>query len=266
MKKVLLLLLAAVWGATLSYSQTCERDSNLLKTGGLLSPAPYTPDSPFINLKTACINEPYNQSVTINVPGTFTYNGITVPISGVSIPTSNGIGNYPAGMGYVCDPPNCVFNSNTLGCILLNGTPNAANSAPDTLDLSLTATVATPFGPVPVAFPGNSAAPNDHYYLKLNPTGGCASGTAEAGSPFSAVSAQPNPFNQETLISVQSTQTGRFQFEVFDLLGHRLHAESVQLFEGNNQFTYDASQLPSGTFIYTIGNAGSKSVRRLVKN
>lgn len=266
MKKVLLFLAVALLPA-LSFAQTtCERDSNLLVTGGLLSPAPYSPDSPFINLKPACINEPYNQSVTVNVPPTFSLNGITVPITSVSIPTTGGVGNYPAGMTYTCDPPNCVFNANTLGCILLHGTPNASNPAPDTADLALTATVITPFGPVPVVFPGNQAAPDDHYYLIVNPTGQCVSGANEAGSPFSAVRNLPNPFSSQTIIEVQSTQSGNFRFEVFDLFGNRLHTEAVSLYEGPNQITYDASQLPAGTYLYTIGNASGQSVRRMVKN
>ncbi len=265
MKKVLLFL-AVVLIPALSFAQTCERDSNILVVGGLLSPAPYSPDSPFINLKVACINEPYNQSVTINVPATFSLNGITVPITNVSIPTTGGIGKYPAGLTYTCDPPNCVFNANTLGCILLHGTPNADNPAPDTADLALTASVVTPFGPVPVEFPGNQAAPDDHYYLIVRPTGECVTiGTSDPGSPFSAVRAMPNPFTQHITIEAQSTQTGTFRFEVFDLLGNRLHTETVNLFEGTNQFTYDGSQLPNGTYLYTIGNSNGKSVRRMVK-
>lgn len=265
MKKVLLFLAVVIIPA-LSFAQTCERDSNLLITKGLLSPAPWSPDSPFINLKPACINEPYNQSVTINVPTTITVSGVTVPITSVSIPTSGGIGNYPAGLTYTCDPPNCVFNASTLGCILLHGTPSAANPAPDTVDLALTATVVTPFGPIPVEFPGNQAAPDDHYYMIVRPTGECINSATDPGSPFSSVRSLPNPFSRQTVIEVQSTLTGAFRFEVFDLLGNRLHTETVNLFEGTNQFTYDAGQLASGTYLYTIGNTNGKSVRRMVKN
>lgn len=265
MKKVLLFLAVALLPA-LCFAQTCERDSNILKTGGLLSPAPWSPDSPFYNLKLACINEPYNQSVTVNVPTSITLNGITVPITSVSIPTTGGIGNYPAGLTYSCDPPNCVFNAGTLGCILMYGTPGADNPAPDTSDLAITATVATPFGPVPVVFPGNQAAPDDHYYLIVRPTGECVSSAAEAGSPFSSVRSLPNPFSQQMIIEVESTQNGAFRFEVFDLLGNRLHSETVNLYEGANQIFYDGSQLPTGTYLYTIGNASGKSLRRMVKN
>lgn len=256
-----LLLFVAVSIATLSYAQPCMRDSNILQTTALLSPAPYTPDSPFYNLKTACINELYNQSVTVHIPMDFS----GFPLDSVNIPVTGGISNLPVGISYVCDPPNCRFLPNTLGCIQLTGTPTAANTAPDTVDLGITALVATPLFTLPVTFPG-TVAPGSHYYLILNPNGQCASAATEPGSPFSLVRARPNPFSDRTIIEVQSTETGRFEFEVFDLLGHRLHTEAVQLFEGANQIPFDSATLPTGTYLYTIGNLTGKSVRRMVKN
>ncbi|MBL7774494.1 MAG: hypothetical protein JNK89_00740, partial [Saprospiraceae bacterium] len=230
MKKALLPLFLL---CTLSFSflnaQVCVRDSSLLMNGKLLSPAPWSPDSPFYNLKLACINEPYNQSVTINVPEFFDYNGTMLQIKEVSIPTTNGVGNYPVGMTYSCDPPNCVFPAKTLGCILLNGTPNPVNQAPDTLDLKITATItltAIPF-PITLNFPGD-AAPNNHYYLILNPQGQCASDANEAGSALSSLRILPNPVGQLARIEAVSAESGAFLFEVFDLLGNRLQARTVQ--------------------------------------
>lgn len=265
MKKALLLLfLFSSLIINLAQAQTCMRDSNLLVTGGLLSPAPWSPDSAFYNLKLACIDEPYDQSVTINVPTTIAFGAISVPINSVSIPTTGGIGNYPIGLTYSCDPPNCVFNPATLGCILMHGTPTNANT-PDTFDLQITATVATQFGPVPVVFPGNDLAPDDHYYLILRAMGECVSSSTDLNSPFSALRAVPNPVNGLTRIEAQSTQSGVFQFEVFNLVGKRVYTQTVQLYEGANQFTFDAGNLATGTYIYSLGNADGKSVRRLVK-
>lgn len=258
-----LLLFVAIAIATFSYAQPCTRDSNLLQTGGLLSPAPYSPDSPFYNLKKACINEPYNQSVTVNVPaafGGFSIDSVTIPITG-------GISMLPVGMSYTCDPPNCRFLPQTLGCILLEGTPTTANlPVPDTADLGITAIVWTPLIDLPVTFPG-TVAPGNHYYLILNPTGQCVSAATEPGSPFASVRNLPNPFTDQTTFEIQSTQTGRFQLEVFDLLGHRIRSETVQLYEGANQVSFEFSSLPSGAYLYTVGNAASgRSVRRMVKN
>ncbi len=265
MNKVLLLFcFCTIFSLASSSAQVCERDSNLLVTGDLLSPAPYSPDSPFYNLKTACIGESYNQSVTVFVPDSFDYQGvIKVKIFSVTLPP-NAISNLPAGLTYSCDPPNCIFQPLSLGCIRLHGTPSAQNM-PDTFDLGITANVATILGTFPVIFPGD-AAPGNHYYLLLKEQGQCFSSSSDPGSPFSGVRAMPNPVTHQTIIEAVSTQNGMFQFEVFDLLGNRLFSEKVQLYEGENQFSYDASNLPNGTYLYTLGNAGGKSVRRLVKN
>ncbi|MDX1939339.1 MAG: T9SS type A sorting domain-containing protein [Saprospiraceae bacterium] len=265
MKKMLFLFLA-ILACMMDAQAQCVRDSNLLITGDLFSPAPYTPDSAFYNLREACIGTLYNQSVTINVPSNITVSGITVPVSNVSIATSGAINNLPVGTTYTCDPPNCVFNANTIGCILLRGTPTAANTAPDTLDLRINATVSTPFGPLPIEFPGNQAAPNDHYYLILKPMGTCnVSSTAEANSLFSQVQMMPNPFTAQTTLEVEALEAGNYRFEVFDLLGKRMHSQNVQLQEGINQFNYDGSVLPKGIYLYAIGTGHRQSMYRFLK-
>lgn len=261
------LLIAASLLPLLSFSQNCQRDSNLLLTGALFSPAPWTPDSPFYNLHPACINELYGQSITVNVPNSITISGVTVPISNVSIPTSNGIQYLPVGLTYSCDPPNCVFNANTLGCVQLYGTPDASNSAPDTLDLILTAVVATPIGAIPTTFPNNQATPNDHYYLTLGAAGQCSASATKApgGSLFENIRALPNPFTGQTRLEAQVAQSGDYQFEVFDLFGRCLHIETVYLSEGDNQFIYDGSQLPEGAYFFSLGNVAARSAWRMIK-
>ncbi len=261
-EKTLFLFCAMLCAMVNMQAQTCVRDSNLLRTGDLFSPAPYTPDSAFFNLKTACIGTAYNQSVSISVPRTITVSGVTVPITNVSIPTSNAIANLPVGITYTCDPPNCVFNANTLGCILLQGTPTAANPAPDTLDLEINAAVSALF---PISFPGTTT-PDAHYYLILKPMGSCnVSSTEEAGSLFSQVRAMPNPFTTQTTIEAEALEAGNYRFEVFDLLGKRMHSQQEQLQAGMNQFRFDGTALPKGLYLYTISNGHRQSVYRFVK-
>lgn len=268
MKKALLLLtllFTAIFNQTTA--QICVRDSNLLVTGDLLSPAPYSPDSPFYNLKTACINEPYEQSVTVLVPDSFALQGNLVKVVSVTLPP-NAVTGLPAGLTYTCDPGNCTFLPLTLGCIRLHGTPTSANM-PDTFTLGITAKVTISVSGIPftvdVTFPGD-VAPGNFYYLILKPQGQCVSSNSDIDGPFSQVRALPNPTTGQTIIEAQSTQTGTFLFEVFDLLGKQLHSEKVQLYEGENKFTFDASGLPNGTYLYTLGNTEGKAVRRMVKN
>lgn len=264
MKKGLLLLCAVMW-MTASFAQgtICVRDSNLLKVGGLLSPAPYTPDSPFYNLNIACIDKPYTQPVTVNVPSVFVYQGIQIPLTSVSIPTTGAVSNLPVGLTYNCDPPNCVFQANTLGCILIYGTPTSANT-PDTFDLNITANVSTPFGIIPLTFPGTTA-PGSHYYLILRSAADClGSATYNLNGELPSIKNTPNPFSAQTSIEIESLVNGAFQFDVFDLLGQRVYAETIQIFEGKNQFTFDAGELANGAYYYTISNAKGMAARRML--
>lgn len=259
MKRTLPLLFALLCALTAAaQAPNCVRDSSILVSGGLLSPAPYTPADPSYNLNDACINHPYNQSVTINVPNSFQ----GIPVTKVSIATSNAISDMPVGLTYACDPPNCVFNANTLGCIVLYGTPTTANIAPDTFDLGITATVSTAFGDIPITFPGQ-VAPGSHYYLALK-TPECLVGTYDRGNQFTLLKNMPNPFGNQTVITAESLNAGDFQFEVYDLLGQRVYAQTLRLEVGRNEFTFDAGDLSNGAYFYTLSNRDGKAARRMV--
>ncbi|MDX2133965.1 MAG: T9SS type A sorting domain-containing protein [Saprospiraceae bacterium] len=260
----LLLLLA---GACLR-AQTCVRDSTVLTdTMNLLAPPPWTPEFPNYNLNEACINQPYNQSVTLEVPAEVTLQGITAPLSSLTLATSGAIDNLPAGITYLCDPPNCVFNANTLGCILLYGTPNMpAPTLPDTFDLVVNVVLFTPLipgVPFPVQFPGDFIPGN--YYLILNPAGtSCMSSAFDPGSRIASLKNAPNPFDAETRIEVESMVSGNFYFEVTNLLGQRVHEQTVALSEGPNQFTFHAGHLPNGSYLYALSNSEGRSASRMV--
>lgn len=260
MKKTLPFLFALMCTLPISaQAPDCVRDSSIIATGALLSPAPYTDDAPNYNLADACINQFYTQSVTVNVPTSFQ----GIPITTVSLATTGAVSNLPIGVTYACDPPNCVFDAGSLGCIVLYGTPTSANAAPDTLDLGITATVNTPFGGLPVQFPGQ-LAPGSHYYLRLYEEGQCMVGTFDTGSQIAQLNNVPNPFNGQTIIVAESLVAGTFQFEVLNLLGQKVHSRNLRLESGRNEFYFDASQLQKGGYIYTLSNRNGRAVRRMI--
>jgi len=259
MKKTLPVLFALFCALSLSaQAPMCMRDSVIYGTDSLLWPLPYTPSAPNYNLNDACINQPYNQSVTVNVPSSFQ----NIPVTKVSIATTGAISDMPAGLTYACDPPNCEFAANSLGCIILYGTPTTANMAPDTFDLGITATVFTALGPIALQFPGQ-VAPGSHFYLALK-TPECLVGNYDLGNQFTLLKNAPNPFGDQTLITAESLVAGDFQFEVFDLLGQRVHLQKLRLEIGLNEFTFDAGDLANGAYFYTLSNRDGKAVRRMV--
>jgi hypothetical protein len=166
MKQIYLSLLALLFTASLHAQTTqCMRDSSLLMNDTVfVSPRPYTASYQVYALAPACINQPYTQSVTIKVPATFTYLGTPIPLTSASIATSGAVTGLPTGISYTCDPPSCVFNANTLGCILLSGTPNNPAQAPDTTDLIINASVQAFGTGIPIQFPG-PIAPGNYYFV-----------------------------------------------------------------------------------------------------
>jgi Secretion system C-terminal sorting domain len=265
MQKHLLLTGALLCAILLSASaqNPCKRDSSILKTGGIVSPVPYSPTAPNYNLAVACIGRPYQQSITINVPKEFTFSGIMLSISNVVVSTSGGIKNLPAGLNYVCDPPNCVFPSGTLGCINVSGTPAASNK-PDTVSLGITTVVNTNLAPVPLDFPGNALAPDDRYFLILRTDAQCRASSNDLAEQISAVRNMPNPFTGETAIQIDALRGGAYQFEVFDVAGRSLHSRSIRLTEGFNQFTFAADQLAPGAYFYRLRSAQGQVIKMMI--
>jgi Secretion system C-terminal sorting domain len=232
-------------------AQTCERDSIVLDSMWLVAPKYWTPTDPTIYTKPACINEPYSQSVTFNVPPQITLSGFTLPLTKITVAATGAVTGLPVGLNYSCDPPNCEFLANTLGCMLISGTPTNANT-PGDKELTIKVT-AYSLITQEIEFPG-TIAPSSKYYITVKNTGECASGTSDLSGQIAGVKNAPNPFSQFTEVMVDALVAGEYSFEVFNLLGKKVNEQQIELVQGRNQFTFDAGELPNGTYFYALGN------------
>ena len=87
-------------------------------------------------------------------------------------------------------------------------------------------------------------------------------------APEKVVLAQnyPNPFNPSTLIEFVAPRSGFTTMKVYNVLGQ----EVVTLFEGNveagriNTARFNASNLPSGLYSYTLRTAGQTETKRML--
>ena len=149
-----------------------------------LWPTPWTPQNPSFNLPPACINQPYSQWIRIDVGETWELQGLSLPVNAYSLPTSDGIRNLPVGVTYTCQPPNCYFPQRTTYCVHLQGTPTAANSVGDTLDMVIKGSVHTVALPIPVDVPGD-LRPGAHYYIPVQAAGTCPTTTTSTSSTTS---------------------------------------------------------------------------------
>jgi hypothetical protein len=259
MQKIFYVLFFSCFGSLLSAQ--CMPDSSILATGDLVAPPPVPVDSA-TSLNLACLTEPYTQTITLATPDTFTLSGFTAALDRVEIALTGAVTNLPAGLNYSCNPPNCVFENGTLGCILLSGTPT---SPAGIYELGITLRVypqGIPF-PIDVAFP-SQVAPDLRYYLEVRAANQCNVGTNDLASQIGTLRSAPNPFGQQTEIQIESNTNGLFTFEVFNLVGQRVYAEPIRLAEGFNQFTFDAGDMANGTYFYSIGNAEGRATRTFV--
>ena len=157
----------------------CTRDQSANRDGIFqLLPPPSDAGAPS-NLATACVGQPYSQSITLRAPTQVTIGGGSpLAMSQLIFPTSDGIGNLPAGLSYTCSPPNCVFGTlSDPDCFEISGTTTAT---PGTYDLGFSFEAQTNFARIPITL--DTLAPGAHVYLKV-----------EANCPTPSPTPSPTP-------------------------------------------------------------------------
>lgn len=156
-------LIAAVL-ATLSVhhlqAQSCT-PLNPFPAGQFIVPLPYTEANPEQGIQdTAYVNVPYVTNFYFKIPTTVTLNGVTLPVTNFSIPTTGAFQNLPAGLTYFCNPPNCVFAAEQSGCVQLSGTLSPAQV--DVYDLFISGTLNSIL-PIPLVLPAPGIVEGNYY-------------------------------------------------------------------------------------------------------
>lgn len=88
---------------------------------------------------------------------------------------------------------------------------------------------------------------------------------AENNGNISEVSQNvPNPFNGETQINVALVNAAEIEFSVHDMVGKTLHERVVRGVPGPNRLLFDASELNSGIYLYTVKSNGQSVTKRMI--
>lgn len=262
MKKLLFFSLAILFFAAQSNAQECTPNTDLTDED-VVDPTPFTDDNPLGGISdTACLNNYFEFSVSLSPTDQFPLTG--ADIANIQLPLMGAIDNLPTGMQYNCNPPDCIIPSDTVGCILIYGTPT------DPADVGVHDLVINgqinfdPAGVFPIAFPNALIAPGNYFlHVKEEGSSNCLVSTNEL-EQFVRITNRPNPFSGITTIDIQSDISGTFAFAVTNTLGQQIHSQKVQILEGENQINFDGSQLAEGMYIYTISDGQSRIAKTMI--
>lgn len=264
MNKLFLLPILCVLGWAAQLSAQCTPDASLPDTA-IVFPLPYQEAIPGSGiLDTACVGVPFETTITVRIPQEIDVPGLGVfGINQVTAPTEGAIENLPASMSYTCNPPDCVFLPETLGCIGLEGTAVAGEEG--VYDLGINVVVESIIE-LPLTLPDGTLV-QGNYLFTVKPAGSenCTTvSTNEIVENDFGLQIQPNPMRDRATISVNLTQAGDYDLSVFNGVGQRLQTQRLDLTTGQNQIEFDASTLPNGMYVFTLQNGNQATSGRLL--
>jgi hypothetical protein len=268
-------LLASVFGISDSYAQaaSCTPDLSCLGT----ATEGICPDSA-TGIPAAMIGVPYNTTVSVKIPVSYTYTGTTYnlthfAITNVDVDTTTGatgayvpltaIGlnylgsgtNSPAGgatgiSGYTMTRY-CYWTAPNTACVIVSGTPTKAGTFPIRIKSQIRTLV---FGSG-VWIP---APDNTDYKMVVNTTTGV---DQIAAYKFEVKQNNPNPFNAATKIEYTSQNAGDVDFKVFNMLGSVVYSKTIKAEKGMNSYELDASSFSPGIYVYSM-KCGDKTITK----
>ncbi len=259
MYKVVLPLFMLLFCVKLSAQEACIPDTTLADTV-IIAPEPFHPDlRPMGGIQdTACLNTYFETTLQVRIPDTVG----TIAINGVSLAPEGAIMNLPDGLEYVCNPPNCTFLADSVGCLTVRGTPTNSMQL-GANDLELRFLFDTDLIDLEVTYPDRTGllpeTANGNYFLFVKEEGSenCFMGvtsTTDFVRQNLSIRNAPNPFSGRTNIEINSFISDDFDFKIYDLMGKELYRERVQITQGDNRLPFDGSFLPEGAYLYSLSN------------
>jgi len=238
-------------------AQVCNPDPIYKDSAAGVYPKPEVDNIPTSNTGIyvpACVGKPYQFTLNLFVPDKMTFSGFTIGIKRLFL-EANAVSGLPAGLNYGCNPDNCDFAANTVGCLSIYGTPTGA---PGEYPLSIIAKVETEgLGIQNITFPNDNIAPGQ-YILRLHADGAvCNVGTVDIGA-VSKLSLYPNPVYDKVIVTYDAIRGDKYDISIVDAQGKIVHAEKAQWLEGKHDQPIEASTLPAGYYnVRIVGSTGT---------
>jgi len=248
MKKIYLLLLLLPFFEIKAQVPTCSIDPVFVASGR----KGVWPDSA-TNFVSGTVGTPYSQNITIAVPydtvtsfGTYHFNHIDL--------TNASTCGLPPGLSLTGTPSTYKFPGNANSCMVIYGTPTTAGPYSLTFKLSIYLTETGNLVPY-------TTQTLTYYKINILPAAGIAT---NGNYSFQVMQNMPNPVHDNANIKFTSSTEGKAKFAVYDVTGQKITEKEISAQRGDNNFDFDATQLESGIYLYTVEMNQQKQCRRMV--
>lgn len=247
MKKIYFALLILAHGIY-AQGQACTPDSLYRDSTAGVYPPPVSEMNPNGGIDTfACIGQPFEFVFTVIIPDTFSFNGLTLTLISASIAPEGAVSGLPSGIDYECNPPNCIFPADSMGCIVLTGTPDMSN-VPGDFEPVITMTINTNIFPITTSFPG-SIFPGK-YILELR-NAQCDLASDETFREPEAWVSFPNPVIDHWNLAFFADHDDRHRLVISDISGRIMYQESWNG-SGRQERKIELGQFSPGIYLYQL--------------
>ena len=220
----------------------------------IILPIPFNEGTMMGGLDSTCIGMSYEQVLTALTPQSIPFGGTEIAVDSISIDTVGAIGGLPPGFEYACNPPNCVFVPDSVGCIVIFGEADE-NVPPATYELVLNINAFNFIFPqgVELEFPGALGNPNAIYFIDVASEEDCNLTTSTSEFQQSFVSnLLPNPTDSYAELFINSLKEMETQFVVLDVLGKVVQQRKVSIQVGQNNIPIEVQDLPQGIYFLSL--------------
>jgi hypothetical protein len=166
------------------------------------------------------------------------------------------VGNLPQGLAWQSNTTDSIFNAGEYYCVLLEGTPDLAGEYH--LRIVVDVYVLVFNTPVYVTTVTDSTSLT---IVVVDDSGvkGYKNNSLLAGSSF------PNPFQENTRIDFYSGIAGPVTFEVYSILGQKVHDAQIIAVRGENSLVFNGQELPEGPYFYIFRFSGFKATGIMIR-
>ena len=235
------------------------------------------PDSA-TNFISGTVGVSYVQNITVKVPKDTMISGVRFcfnrfelsnPTTGTNygLPPGLNFGSSTAALanGTINASPSLIFPGNANNCGSIYGTPTTAGTY--TLHLKVQPYTNASFGSCPISpvVSGGSAQSSplllNYYIIKIV----APVGLQEIGKDrMGLYQNQPNPFSSTTDIKFYVEGEDDATITVYNALGSIVNQQTIKTTLGENKVTFNASNLSSGTYIYSLKYKNAITTKRMM--